>query len=249
MYLKNNLSNLRSSQIKRAAVTKAGSPTWALNLYFPEWEGKQALYSHIFASYWSLVWYQEFPSDAQARPLVPHIGRGWVGSWFADLASIAPDCWWRIHRVSNIKPLQTQCCWSFTTHPIRQPFKQRLLSLLCKYNASHQQNFTTTCLPGPQTYKHRHRNIIKGEVTAGVCSQLFLHPLPGYQVKWRGFNINFISEVLKLYCLIIWCNLHWLQALNATFYFFISYFQLLQHWFLTEGKQTATNMIEYPNCL
>lgn len=64
-----------------------------------------------------------------------HWPQGWVGSWFADLAPVTPDCWWGIHRVSNIKPLWTQCYWSFTIHPIRRPFKQHLLSLLCKYSA------------------------------------------------------------------------------------------------------------------
>lgn len=45
-----------------------------------------------------------------------HWPQGWVGSWFADLAPVTPDCWWGIHRVSNIKPLWTQCYWSHTSH-------------------------------------------------------------------------------------------------------------------------------------
>lgn len=87
MYLKNNLSNVRSSQIKRAAETKAGSPTWALNLSYPEWEGIKALYSHIFAFYSSLVIPgipQRFTSPSCSATFWL---QGWVASWLADLAS------------------------------------------------------------------------------------------------------------------------------------------------------------------
>lgn len=165
MYFKNSLSNLRSSQIKQAAETKAESPTWALNLYFSEWEGIQALYSHIFAFYWSLVWYQEFLRDSEAFPVVPHIGP----------------------RIGLNAGLQTLPLWLLIADgPSLKHQTPRDTMLLILHNVSHQAAFQTTptfialqvqCASLTRFYYslstrflYLHWNIIEGEVLARLCS-------------------------------------------------------------------------------
>lgn len=95
--------------------------------------------------------------------------QGWVASWLVDLASVTPDCWWRIKQVSNIKPLQTQCCRhnashqaAFQTTPAFIALQLQRISLTKIYSS-----LSTWVLYLQQTPTLKY---IEGEVAARVCS-------------------------------------------------------------------------------